>query len=75
VELIFTPFKRLVKRSVYEGSGLGLPICRKIVERHGGSLTATSTPGQGSTFCLVLPLRQRRTPRTRAGVEPEAEVV
>jgi signal transduction histidine kinase len=52
---IFQPFQRLVGRSEYEGVGIGLAICRKIVERHGGHLTAYSQVGQGSTFMLTLP--------------------
>jgi PAS domain S-box-containing protein len=54
---IFQVFQRLHGRGEYEGSGIGLSICRKIAERHGGSITATSTPGQGSKFTVVLPLR------------------
>lgn len=57
-ERIFQPFQRLVRRHEYEGSGIGLAICRKIVERHNGSLTARSQPGQGATFIVTLPLRQ-----------------
>ena len=55
-ERIFQPFQRLVNRSRYEGNGMGLAICRKIVERHGGTITANSKPGQGSTFIVTLPL-------------------
>jgi PAS domain S-box-containing protein len=57
VERIFQPFQRLVAKSAYEGTGMGLAICRKIVERHGGSITAQSSVGQGSTFIVTLPLR------------------
>ncbi|MGE5223200.1 MAG: sensor histidine kinase, partial [Omnitrophica WOR_2 bacterium] len=55
---IFQPFHRLHSRSEYEGSGIGLSICRKIVEHHGGRITARSQPGHGSTFIIILPSRQ-----------------
>jgi PAS domain S-box-containing protein len=54
---IFKLFQRLHERGAYEGSGMGLAICRKIVERHGGSITARSMPGQGSTFVIELPMQ------------------
>jgi signal transduction histidine kinase len=55
---IFGMFERLHSRSEYEGTGVGLATCKKIAERHGGSLSAVSEPGSGSVFTLVLPLRQ-----------------
>jgi signal transduction histidine kinase len=57
-EKIFQMFERLHGRMDYEGSGIGLAICRKIVERHGGSMTATSVSGQGATFTVTLPVTQ-----------------
>ena len=58
LDRIFTPFQRLHGRSEYEGTGMGLAICRKIVERHGGFLAAQSSPERGSTFTIALPKAQ-----------------
>lgn len=59
LERIFKPFERLQGRSQYEGSGIGLAICAKIAVRHGGVLTAKSTPEEGSSFILTLPEKQQ----------------
>ena len=60
LDRIFIPFQRLHGRSSYEGTGIGLAICRKIVDRHSGTITARSTPGQGATFVVTLPLKQKQ---------------
>jgi signal transduction histidine kinase len=52
------PFQRLHGRGQYEGTGMGLAICRKIVERHSGIVQAKSMPGQGATFIVTLPVKQ-----------------
>ena len=57
-ERIFSPFQRLHGRSEYPGTGIGLALCRRIVERHHGTITATSTPGQGAAFVITLPVGQ-----------------
>ncbi len=57
-ERIFSPFQRLHGRSEYPGTGIGLAICRRIVERHHGTITATAVPDQGATFVITLPVSQ-----------------
>ena len=52
---IFHPFTRLNRKDEYEGTGLGLALCKKIVERHRGSISVMGTPGEGASFTILLP--------------------
>ena len=58
VQRIFKPFERLHGRSDYEGTGMGLAICKKIVKRHGGSICVESKLNEGCEFSVTLPLKQ-----------------
>jgi light-regulated signal transduction histidine kinase (bacteriophytochrome) len=54
-EKIFAVFQRLHNKDLYEGTGIGLAICRRIVKNHNGIINATGEPGRGSTFRVVIP--------------------
>jgi PAS domain S-box-containing protein len=61
---IFAMFQRLHGRSEYEGTGVGLAVCRRITERHSGTITAKSKLGEGATFMIRLPVHQAKPPPT-----------
>lgn len=65
LEKIFAVFQRLHGRTEYEGTGVGLAVCRRITDRHSGSITAKSQPGKGATFIVTLPFHPPATGNTK----------
>jgi len=66
LEKMFAVFQRLHGRQEYEGTGIGLAVCRRIVDRHGGMITARGKLGEGACFTIRLPARQAKTQEARA---------
>jgi PAS domain S-box-containing protein len=60
-EKIFAMFQRLHGRNEYEGTGVGLAVCRRITDRHGGTIAAKGKPGEGATFVVTLPVVRQKT--------------
>ncbi|MCH8173472.1 MAG: hypothetical protein IIA70_09240 [Proteobacteria bacterium] len=70
ISRIFQPFERLHSGGLFDGSGMGLTICKKIVDRHGGSIHVTSQPNEGTSFIVTLP-EQHKAPRSLKVPSPQ----
>jgi len=70
INLVFHPFERAGKGTLFEGTGMGLAICKKIVDRHGGSLHVVSQPGKGTSFIILLPEKNKER-RSNPTPQPE----
>jgi signal transduction histidine kinase len=69
-DIIFRPFHRLHGADRFEGTGIGLAVCHKIVDQHGGRIWADGRPGEGATFHFTLKLAEDREPEQRRAPEP-----
>lgn len=73
-ERIFKPFQRLHSQGNYSGTGIGLAVCKRIVERHSGTLRVESQPGYGSVFIVNLPMSQASVEKSRSFPELNAQM-
>jgi signal transduction histidine kinase len=71
-EQIFVIFQRLHGKQDYQGTGIGLALCRKIVERHGGSIRAEGVPNRGAVFTVMLPVSHEPPPQDAASAEADS---
>jgi PAS domain S-box-containing protein len=74
LDRIFEVFQRLHGDDAYQGTGIGLALCKKIVERHGGEITASSMPDQGAIFIVRLPVKQSSTQTNEASARSLEQV-
>jgi signal transduction histidine kinase len=70
INLVFHPFERASNSALFEGTGMGLAICKKIVDRHGGSIHVVSQPNKGTSFIIILP-EKNKDRRSSATGPPE----
>ena len=70
LEKMFAVFQRLHGRNEYEGTGVGLAVCRRITDRHHGTITGKSQLGQGAAFLAALPLRQPKEKNSACAIFP-----
>ncbi len=74
ISRVFQPFERAHSEGLFEGTGMGLAICKKIVDRHGGSIHVASQPNKGTSFVVTLP-EQHKTPKSRNTPFPQVSSV
>jgi signal transduction histidine kinase len=74
IDLVFHPFERAGSSTLFEGTGMGLAICKKIVDRHGGSIHVVSQPGKGTSFIVLLPEKNKEK-RKNSKQSPELTAV